>query len=147
MFNSIVKKCKWVNNDIGLLVLRIGFGAVFILAGWEKVSHLQITVGMFAQMGFNAFWTYIVSFTEFIGGIAIILGAWTRLAAALLAITMLVAVYVVHNNINMVMTPFILFFAAFSLFLSGGGKYSLVARICGCSTCPACIDADVAPKA
>jgi putative oxidoreductase len=147
MFNDKIKKCSWVNANAALLVLRICVAFVFIMAGWEKVSHLQTTVGMFGQMGFNAFWAYVVSFVELLGGIAILLGVWTRLAAALLAITMIVAAYVTRANAGMMMTPLILLFVNVSLFLSGGGAYSLAKKMCGCGTCPMCKDSDVAPKA
>jgi putative oxidoreductase len=146
MFNDTIKKCSWVNTDAGLLVLRIGIGFVFILAGWMKVAHLGQTVAMFGQMGFNAFWTYVASFTELLGGIAILLGAWTRIAAVLLTITMAVAVYVTRANTGMMMTPLILIFANVTLFLTGGGAYSLAKKMCGCGTCTMCKDADVAPK-
>lgn len=147
MFNDKIKKCSWVNTNAGLLVLRLGMAFVFIMAGWEKVSHLQMTVGMFGQMGFNAFWAYVVSFVELLGGIAILLGVWTRLAATLLAIAMIVAVYVTRANAGMMMTPLILVFTNVTLFLTGGGAYSLAKKMCGCGTCAMCKDSDVAPKA
>lgn len=146
MFNEKVKKCSWVNTNAGLLVLRLGMAFVFILAGWEKVSHLQTTVGMFGQMGFGVFWAYVVSFVELLGGIAILLGVWTRLSAALLTIAMIVAVYVTRANASMMMTPLILVFTNVALFLTGGGAYSLAKKMCGCGTCPMCKDSDVAPK-
>ena len=146
MFNDKIKKCSWVNTNTALLVLRICVGFVFIMAGWEKVSHLQTTVGMFGQMGFNAFWAYAASFVELLGGIAILLGVWTRAAAALLAITMIVAVYVTRSNAAMMMTPLVLLFVNVSLFLSGGGAYSLAKKMCGCGTCTMCKDSDVSKK-
>lgn len=146
MFNDKIKKCSWVNTNTGLLVLRIGVAFIFIMAGWQKVSHLQTTVGMFSQMGFNAFWAYVASFVELLGGIVILLGVWTRLAAALLAITMIVAVYITRANAGMMMTPLILLFVNLSLFFTGGGAYSLAKKMCGCGDCGMCKDSDVAKK-
>ena len=106
-----MKKCSWMNTDTAMLVLRIGVGAIFIFAGWMKVHDLPGTVGMFAGMGFSAFWAYVASFVEFLGGIAVLLGAGTRVAAGLLAVVMIVAAYVVHSNPMMLMTPVSLLFS------------------------------------
>ena len=120
-----MKKCSWMNTDTAMLVLRIGVGAIFIFAGWMKVHDLPGTVGMFAGMGFSAFWAYVASFVEFLGGIAVLLGVGTRVAAGLLAVVMIVAAYVVHSNPMMLMTPVSLLFSTLALALASGGKYSL----------------------
>jgi uncharacterized membrane protein YphA (DoxX/SURF4 family) len=63
MMDSVCKKCSWMNNkDLGILILRIGVGAIFIFAGWEKVKDLGATVAMFGTMGFSPFWAYVASF-------------------------------------------------------------------------------------
>ena len=143
MFNTMLKKCSWCNVNAGLLALRIGVGAIFIFSGWMKVSDLTVTVGQFGSMGFAPFWAYLVSFVELLGGIAVLLGIYTRLATALLTIVMIVAIYVVSGNIQMAMTPFSVFFSTLALTLAGGGKYSLMRKLCGCGDCSACVDSDV----
>ena len=120
-----MKTPTWFNTDFGLLVLRIGVGIIFIFAGWMKVSDLHATVGMFASMGFGAFWAYVASFAELLGGIAVILGFYTRIAAGFLAITMAVAISVTFKNPEMMMTPMALLFSNLSLILSGGGAKAL----------------------
>ena len=120
-----MKTPTWFNTDFGLLVLRIGVGIIFIFAGWMKVSDLHATVGMFASMGFGAFWAYVASFAELLGGIAVILGFYTRIAAGFLAITMAVAISVTFKNPEMMMTPMALLFSNLSLMLSGGGAKAL----------------------
>ena len=146
MVNTIFKKCSWFNTDTGLLILRIGVGLIFILAGWEKVSNLSGTVSAFGAMGFAPFWAYLVAFVEFIGGIAVILGIYTRIAAALLAAVMVVAIYTVHKNPSMVMLPVSLLFNSIALFFAGNGKYSLMSKVCGCGTCHLCGESEVTPK-
>ncbi len=131
MFNALCKKGSWCTPDAGLLVLRIGVGLIFILSGWMKVSDLAVTVGQFGQMGFAPFWAYLVSFVELFGGIAVLLGVYTRVAAGLLHVIMLVAVYVLRDNMQMAMTPFTLLFSTLALKLAGGGKYSLMKGCCG----------------
>ncbi|OHA19315.1 MAG: hypothetical protein A3C08_01685 [Candidatus Taylorbacteria bacterium RIFCSPHIGHO2_02_FULL_47_18] len=124
---------KWCTTDSGLLALRIGIGAIFVYTGWLKVSDLSVTVTQFSGMGFAPFWAYIVSFVEIIGGVAVLLGIYTRVSAKLLAIIMLVAVYVSRGNLLMALTPISLFFSLLALALSGGGKYSVLHKgCCGC---------------
>lgn len=126
MIGSIIRKFPWLyNTDTGLLVLRIGVSIIFIFAGWMKYKDMTGTVGFFASIGFSAFWAYLVTAVELLGGIAVLLGIWTRVAAKLLAIVMVVAIYVVHGNPQMLMTPVLMLFATVALVLAGGGKYSL----------------------
>ena len=121
----MIKKPSVCTTDNGLLALRIGVGAIFIFSGWMKVSNLQATVGMFASMGFGAFWAYLASFAELLGGIAVLLGAYTRAFSFILMIVMIVAVYTLRANIELAMTPIAVFFSTLSLTLSGGGKYAV----------------------
>ncbi|MDO8594335.1 MAG: DoxX family protein [bacterium] len=132
MFNALCKKSSWCSTDSGLLVLRIGVGLIFIVNGWMKVSDLGANAAMFATMGFAPFWAYLVAFVELIGGIAVLLGIYTRIAAGLLTIIMIVAVYVLRDNMQMAMTPISLLFSTLALKLAGGGKYSLMKGHGGC---------------
>lgn len=125
---SMLAKFPWVNVNTGLLVLRIGVGAIFILSGWMKVSDMTSTVGFFSALGFNAFWAYLASYVEFLGGITVLLGlgVYTREAAKLLAIVMLVAMYLLRTDIAAIMTPFMMFFASLAIMFTGPGKYSVM---------------------
>lgn len=143
MIGTMMKKCSWGNKSSGLLVLRIGLAAVFIMAGWMKVSNLEGTVAAFGSMGFNSFWAYVVSFTELIGGIALLLGVCTRLAATLLLAIMATATVMVHKDTTLLLN----IFSLLALILSGGGKYSLMRKACGCGTCKLCVESDVASSA
>ncbi len=127
----MMNKCWRENKSAGFLVLRIGVGAIFIFSGWMKVSDLTATVGFFGGIGFAPFWAYLVSFVELFGGVAVLLGVYTRIAAKLLTIIMVVAIYVLRDNLQMAMTPVSLFFSTLALTLAGGGRYSLM-KGCGC---------------
>ncbi len=85
-------------KDFGLLFLRIGIGSMFIFHGapkmfggperWERLGASMANVGIeFAPV----FWGFIASFSEFIGGICLILGLFFRPVCILLAITMAIA--------------------------------------------------------
>lgn len=140
MIDTMMKKCSWCNTDSGLLVLRIGVGAIFIMTGWMKVSDLSATVGFFATLGFSAFWAYLVTAVELLGGIAVLLGIYSRVATILLSIVMIVATYELFPNlqvaqlpllqyvlkgIQLAMTPISMLASTIALTLAGSGKYSI----------------------
>lgn len=87
-------------SSCGITVLRIVVGAVFLAHGAQKlfVYHIAGVSGMFSHIGIPlpGISAVVVSLVEFVGGIALVLGVATRLAAALIAIDMLVAILAVH---------------------------------------------------
>ena len=88
-------------KDIGLLVMRVGFGLMFVLIhGWPKMSGgVSEWASKGAAMGhlgvhfWPAFWGFMAAFSELVGGICIVLGLFFRPMAALLAFTMFVAAF------------------------------------------------------
>ena len=124
--------------DTALTVLRVVLGVIFIMHGGQKlfVYGLDGVAGSFGQMGIPAagFFGPLVAFVEFFGGIAIVLGLLTRLAAAGVGATMLVAILTVHLkqgffNPGGVEFPLALLAAATALVLTGAGAYSADAQI------------------
>ena len=90
------------NHDRALLVLRLVIGTIFIMHGYQKVFQMGIgnVTGMFTQIGvpLAAVAGPIISVLELVGGIALLLGAFTRVAGALLACDMLGAIIFVHGK-------------------------------------------------
>lgn len=84
----------------GVLPLRLVVGIVFMVHGGQKlfVFGLAGTTGFMAQVGLPApaVAAAVVTAVELLGGLAVFLGLFTRWAAALLAINMLVAIVTVH---------------------------------------------------
>lgn len=78
----------------GPLIMRIIVGYTFMLAGWGKLNHLAQVTENFAGWGipFPKLLTPFVSGVEFFGGIMLILGLFTRIPAAMLAVVMIVAI-------------------------------------------------------
>lgn len=80
------------------VLLRLGAGFSMVMHGYPKLFGPKPGPKGFAQalqsMGFPAplFWAYLVSATEFFGGICLILGLLTRPAALVLAIEFLVII-------------------------------------------------------
>ena len=78
----------------GPLIMRLIVGYVFMLSGWGKLNNLPQITQNFVEWGilFPKIMTPFVSGVEFLGGIMLILGLFTRIPAAMLAFTMLVAI-------------------------------------------------------
>ncbi len=122
-------------RDIGLLILRIGIGVMFIMHGlpkltggpdkWMMLGGTMKSLGVdFAPMA----WGFMAAFSECIGGLLLVLGFFTRPACFALLATMIVAAsmhigkgdpFVKYSH---AMEAGILFI---SLILIGPGKYSI----------------------
>lgn len=78
----------------GPLIARLIVGYVFMLTGWAKLNNLPTMIENFAGWGIPAphILTPFVSGVECFGGAMIILGLFTRIPAAMLAVVMVVAV-------------------------------------------------------
>ena len=84
----------------GLTILRVVVGIVFIAHGAQKLFTfgLPAVVQMFGHMGIPApsVLAPFVTLLEFVGGILLVVGLFTRWVALLIAIDMLVAILKVH---------------------------------------------------
>ncbi len=78
----------------GPLMMRIIVGYTFMLAGWGKLTNLAQVTENFVSWGipFPKLLTPFVSGVECFGGIMLILGLFTRIPAAMLAVVMIVAI-------------------------------------------------------
>ena len=83
-------------QGIGLLLLRVGMGTAFILHGWPKIQHPFVWMNEMGGTAVPGFLQAIAAFTEFGGGIALILGLLTPIASLLLVCQMLAALFMVH---------------------------------------------------
>ena len=75
------------------LFARLVVGWVFLWSGWEKLNALDRITGAFVSWGIPAphILTPFVSGVEFVGGLLLLLGLFTRIAAVPLVIVMIVA--------------------------------------------------------
>jgi putative oxidoreductase len=130
-------------REIGLTILRIAVGVIFVAHGAQKLFLLgipAIATG-FAQNGIPmaSFMAPFITFVELMGGIALVAGLLTRLAALGIAFTMLGAMSFVHITGGFFLPTGIeytlaLLSASIALILMGPGSFSLDARLARRST-------------
>jgi putative oxidoreductase len=124
--------------DVGILVIRVLFGAAIAAHGAQKIFGwfggygLKGTGGFFEGLGFRPGTAFAAAagLSEFGGGILLALGLFTRLGAAAVLAAMLVAMVSVHLKngffamANGIELPFLYAAAAIGVALTGGGAYS-----------------------
>jgi uncharacterized membrane protein YphA (DoxX/SURF4 family) len=133
---------RWFLNrylpNWGPLPLRLVLGTVFMAHGWEKLNGPLGT-----PEGFNIdawgwpypiFWAWFVALIETFGGLLIVVGLFTRIAAALVASVMAVAILNVKYGGGLVggfEFELALLMIALSLTLTGAGRLSVDRDVLG----------------
>ena len=116
-------------NEIGLSLLRVMLGLVFLANGVAKFQGgIENTVGWFDSIGIPGFFAYVVAIIELVGGIALILGVGTRIVSVLVGFIMLGAIFTVKlpaGFLNGYVYDLVLLIIAVNLFLNGSKLYSL----------------------
>ena len=121
---------KYFNTDYPYFVFRVFVGLLFAQHGFQKLFGMfgGKAAELFSLMG-------LAGTVEFIGGLAIAFGLFTRLAAFISAVEMLVAYFMAHAGTSLI--PIInkgelalLYFASFLvLMVYGAKKWSLESAI------------------
>ena len=145
------------NVNIGLLILRVGIGLMFvyhglpkIMGGVEKWTELGQAMGVFGITFMPAFWGFMAAIAEFCGGLSLITGFLTRIFAGLMLITMIVAsALMFHLGKGMfgAAYPISMAIVFISLLFTGPGKFILCSKCCccGCQSEPAKPEPPAAP--
>lgn len=134
---------QYLTRDLGILLLRIGLGGLFLYHGWTKLAAMDGTIAYFASIGYGAFLTWLVAIVETVGGAAILLGVFQGPAAIALAIQMLVIVFDMKWSKGYAAFEFdlVLAFLLVGLALIGRGRYSVLKGSCRSCTEKTCADA------
>jgi putative oxidoreductase len=120
----------------GALLLRVASGVLFVMHGvYLKVAVFGMagTGKFFGSMGLPEWFAWVVMLYETIGGVALILGIYTRWVALFLGVHLLFAAYLGHANNGWQFTAkgggweFPVFWAivCFAIALMGAGAQSL----------------------
>ncbi len=98
MFRKLIS----TSNDVTLGVVRLILGVVFFahgaqkMLGWFGGYGFHGTMGFFIQMGVPAPLAFLAICAEFFGGLGLIVGLLSRVAAFGIMMNMLVAIATVH---------------------------------------------------
>ncbi|WP_448204001.1 DoxX family protein [Azospirillum sp. sgz302134] len=87
------------SQDLLLLVARLLIGAIFVQSGFGKLMNLGGFAGSLASQGLPAptLLAALGGAVEFFGGLAVVLGLWTRLAAAAVIVFTIMATLIAHR--------------------------------------------------
>ena len=83
-------------KDVALLAGRVLLALMFVMAGWSKIGGYAGTQGYMEAMGVPGFMLPLVILLELGGGLAVVLGLFTRSLSVLLAGFTLMAAFIFH---------------------------------------------------
>ncbi|MGC1371436.1 MAG: DoxX family protein [Candidatus Sulfotelmatobacter sp.] len=84
-------------QPLALLVMRLALGVVMVGHGYHKVfGGLHHHVQFVESLGLPGWSAYLSAFAEFFGGLLVLIGLFTRVAAFAICIDMCVAIAKVH---------------------------------------------------
>ena len=118
-------------QPLALVALRLTLGLIFIAHSSHKVyGHLHDYASFIGSLGVPGWFGYVSAFTEFLGGILLILGSLTRVTAFAILIDMIVAIAKVHWKHGLTGNggyefPLVLATIAFALIFLGAGPISI----------------------
>lgn len=140
MCNALDRFLCWIGCFIQpffLLAVRLIWGVLLAQAGWGKVTDIEPVIGFFADLGipWPEFSAWLVGITELVAGVLLVLGLYSRFAAASVVIIMVVAYATAHYEaIANIMTdpqqimneaPFTFLLASLIIWTTGAGVISL----------------------
>jgi|SRR6185437_11931642 len=105
----MLRKLLHTNNDAVLAIVRLVLGVVFFahgaqkMLGWFGGYGYGATLGFFEHNGIPAVFAFLAIAAEFFGGIGLLLGLLSRVAAFGITFNMLVAIATVHHRFGLFM--------------------------------------------
>jgi putative oxidoreductase len=87
------------NPDLAAAILRVALGVLFLAHAGLKIFVFTPagTVGFFQSLGFPGPLAHLVIAAEVLGGVALILGVWTRWVSLALVPILLGSIYASHG--------------------------------------------------
>lgn len=127
---------KW--GGYAPLVLRVVTGLIFALHGWQKLEMgVPGVTGFLTGLGFPipGILAVVLIAAELIGGVLLILGAFTHWTAKILAVVAIVALFSVHFANGFFISSggyeyiLLLLAASISIMITGPGKWALDSKM------------------
>lgn len=122
-------------KDLGLLIIRVGIGALFIMHGYPKIMGgttqwlwLGNQMSAIGITFYPTFWGFLAACAEFFGGILLVIGLATRFAALFISCVMFVAMMMHFGQgdaFGVYSHPIALLVILIGLFFAGSGALSV----------------------
>lgn len=126
-----------VSSQIGLLLLRVAFGLMMLVHGWQKLMGFSEMADKFPDpLGMGSQLSQISAIAAEVGcSLLLVIGLLTRFAAGPLAFTMLIAMFAIHGADPWQKKELAAAYLAVyvTLFFTGAGRFSLDHLIWGLS--------------
>jgi putative oxidoreductase len=126
------------SDDTGKFILRVALGVLILLHGIAKLhSGVGFISGMLAHHGLPSALGYLVYIGEIVAPVLLIVGLYTRPAAWIVAIDILMAFWLVHAKGIFALDKQggwtlelegMFLFAALALAFMGGGRFALSSK-------------------
>ncbi len=123
------------SEDLGKLILRVTLAALILFHGVAKIINgIGFITALVAKFGLPPALGYLVYIGEVVAPLLLLFGIWTRLAALIVAINMVVAIVLVHTGELLTLTKTggwalelqaMFLVSAIALALLGAGRYSV----------------------
>jgi len=131
---TIITRTSANTQDAGKFVLRAALAAMLLFHGVSKMQNgIGFVADMLAKAGLPAMFGYGVYIGEVVAPLLMLIGVFTRPAALIVVVNMLVAVFLVHTGQFFTHNDTggwalelqgMFFFAALAVALMGAGRYS-----------------------
>ena len=116
-------------KNLGLLLIRVGTGLVFFMHGVMKLQNIGMINSFFTKgLGLPPGTAMLIAAIETVGGLMLITGIFTRVAAVVLGIEMLVAIFLtggISKGWDQHELEALLMAVSFGLVYTGSGKFSI----------------------
>ncbi len=123
------------NNDLGKLLLRVSVGMLLLFHGINKLQHgYNFVETMLVKAKLSPYFSHGILAGELFAPLLMVLGYYTRPAALLQVVVMIMAVYLVHSHDLLTFSEHggyalelqaLYFFGSLAVFFLGAGRYSI----------------------
>jgi putative oxidoreductase len=121
--------------DLAKLILRLTVGGLMLFHGIHKIfSGVGFIAGKFEAIGLPAALAYLVFLGEIVAPVLLIIGYKTRIGAALIIATMIIAIFLAFPGQWFALSKagalamenqYLFIFSSLAILLLGAGKYSI----------------------